>query len=50
LARDRQVALGWGNQELWALLAATAVFARTRNMLAMMVVGMGVFTALRLLG
>jgi branched-subunit amino acid transport protein len=50
LARDRQVALGWGNQELWALLAATVVFARTRNMLAMMVVGMGVFTAFRLLG
>jgi branched-subunit amino acid transport protein len=32
------------------LLAATVVFARTRNMMAMMVVGMGVFTVLRLVG
>jgi branched-subunit amino acid transport protein len=50
LAHDQHVTISWGNQQLWALLAATAVFARTRNMLAMMVVGMGVFTMLRLLG
>lgn len=49
LAHDKHVAISWGNQQLWALLAATVVFARTRNMLAMMTVGMGVFTALRLL-
>lgn len=50
LAHGGRVTISWGNQQLWALVAATAVFARTRNMLAMMVVGMGVFTALRLMG
>ena len=50
LAHDRHVTISWGNQQLWALLAATVVFARTRNMMAMMVVGMGVFTVLRLVG
>lgn len=50
LAHDRQVVITWDNRQLWALVAATVVFARTRNMLAMMVVGMGVFTVLRLLG
>jgi branched-subunit amino acid transport protein len=36
------------NNQIWALLAAALVFAKTRNMIAMMVVGMAVFTALRL--
>ena len=33
---------------MWALLVGSVVFAKTRNMLAMMGVGMAVFTALRL--
>ncbi|MEX0846741.1 MAG: AzlD domain-containing protein [Ilumatobacteraceae bacterium] len=49
LSSDQQVTIGWGNHQMWALVAAALVFAKTRNMLAMMVVGMGVFTALRLL-
>lgn len=36
------------NYQIWAMLAAAVVFAKTRNMIAMMVVGMAVFTALRL--
>jgi branched-subunit amino acid transport protein len=35
---------------MWAVLAAALVFARWRNMTAMIVVGMSVFTALRLWG
>jgi branched-subunit amino acid transport protein len=50
LAHDGHVTISWGNEQLWTLAVATFVFARTRNMLAMMVVGMSVFTALRLLG
>ena len=49
LSHDKHVTIGWGNNQMWALIAASLVFAKTRNMLAMMVVGMGVFTALRLL-
>jgi branched-subunit amino acid transport protein len=49
LSHGGKVSIGWTNHEMWSLLVATAVFAKTRNMLAMMVVGMGVFTALRLL-
>ncbi len=41
-------ALSMHNYRIWAVVAAGAVFAKTRNMLAMMVVGMAVFTALRL--
>lgn len=48
LARDGEVTLGWGNHQMWAVIAATAVGAKTRNMLAMIATGMGVFTALRL--
>jgi branched-subunit amino acid transport protein len=33
---------------MWAVLAAAAVFAKTRNMMVMMAVGMAVFTVLRL--
>ena len=48
LTRDHEVVIGWGNHQMWAVIAAAAVFARTRNMTAMMVVGMGLFTVLRL--
>ena len=48
LTRDHEIAIGWSNHQMWALLAAAAVFARTRNMMVMMAVGMGVFTFLRL--
>ena len=50
LAHDRRVTISWGNEQLWTLVVATVVFARTRNMLAMMLVGMSVFTVLRLVG
>ena len=49
LTREQEIAIGWGNHQMWALLAAAAVFAKTRNMAAMMAVGLSVFTALRLL-
>jgi branched-subunit amino acid transport protein len=48
LTRDGHMAIGWHNNELWAALAAAAVFAKTRNMLLMMAVGMTLFTVLRL--
>ena len=48
LTRDGHFHLGWHNNELWAVLIAAAVFAKTRNMLAMMTVGMVAFTLLRL--
>ncbi len=48
LTRDGEPYFSLGNNQLWATLVACAVFAKTRNMLAMMCVGMGVFTALRL--
>jgi branched-subunit amino acid transport protein len=48
LTRDHDIVIGWGNDQMWALLASAAVFAKTRNMMVMMVVGMGVFTVLRL--
>lgn len=48
LTRDHEVVIGWGNDQMWALLVAAAVFAKTRNMMVMMAVGMGVFTMLRL--
>jgi len=48
LTREQEIAIGWGNHQMWALLTAAAVFAKTRNMAAMMAIGMGVFTVLRL--
>ncbi len=36
------------NPKLWACVVAGAVFGATRSMIAMMAVGMAVFTALRL--
>jgi branched-subunit amino acid transport protein len=47
-SRNHHAYLSWHNNQMWALLAASLVFARTRNMTAMLVVGMTVFTALRL--
>lgn len=38
------------NEQLWGVVAAGAVFIWTRSMLAMMTVGMVVFTVLRLAG
>ncbi len=46
--RDHHPYLSWHNNQMWALLAAAAVFARWRNMTAMIVAGMAVFTLLRL--
>jgi len=48
LARDHQPYVSVHNFEMWAVVAAALVFAKTRNMIAMMVVGMTVFTVLRL--
>lgn len=48
--RDHQPYISWHNTHMWALLAAAVVFARWRNMTAMIVVGMAVFTVLRLSG
>ncbi len=36
------------NPRLWAVIAASLIFMKTRNMMVMMGVGMAVFTALRL--
>lgn len=49
LSKQGEVTIGWGNHQMWAVVAATVVGAKTRNMLAMIAVGMGVFTALRVL-
>ena len=46
--RDHEPYISWHNNQMWALVAAAAVFARWRNMTAMIVVGMAEFTALRL--
>jgi branched-subunit amino acid transport protein len=40
--------LDFTNPRLWAVVIAALVFAKTRNMMAMMAVGMAVFTILRL--
>ena len=45
--RDHEPFISWDNHQMWALLAASAVFAKWRNMTAMICVGMAVFTALR---
>ncbi len=46
--RGGQLMLTPENLRIWAVLAAAAVFLIKRNMLLMIGVGMGVFTALRL--
>jgi branched-subunit amino acid transport protein len=38
------------NDQLWGVVAAAVIFVRTRSMIVMMLVGMGVFTLLRLAG
>ena len=48
LTRDKQLYFSWHNNELWAVLIAAAVFAKTRSMLVMMAAGMAAFTLLRL--
>jgi branched-subunit amino acid transport protein len=48
--KQHELALSWQNNQMWALVVAGLVFAKTRNMLAMMAVGMTVFTSLRLWG
>ncbi|MFZ4718281.1 MAG: AzlD domain-containing protein [Ilumatobacteraceae bacterium] len=48
--RNHEPYISWHNHQMWALLAAAAVFARWRNMTAMIVVGMAVFTVVRLSG
>ena len=48
LTRDHQPAVSFGNDEMWGLVAAGVVASRTRNMVLIMAVGMGAFTALRL--
>jgi branched-subunit amino acid transport protein len=42
--------LDFTNPRLWGVVVAALVFAKTRNMMAMIVIGMAVFTALRLAG
>jgi branched-subunit amino acid transport protein len=48
LTRHGELYLDVNNNQMWAVLAATAVFCKTRNMMFMMAVGMAVFTVLRL--
>jgi branched-subunit amino acid transport protein len=48
LTRDGGLNLNWHNNQLWAVMIAAAVFAKTRNMIVMMAVGMIAFTLLRL--
>ncbi len=48
--KNQELVLSWHNNQMWALLVGGLVFAKTRNMLAMMGVGMTVFTILRLWG
>lgn len=49
LTRDHQVFVSVRNYQMWAVVLGTLVFLRFRNMLTLMIVVMGVFTALRLL-
>ncbi len=46
--KEHEPYISWNNHQMWALLAAGLVFAKFRNMTAMICVGMAVFTALRL--
>jgi branched-subunit amino acid transport protein len=48
LTQKGELFLSLDNDKLWAVLAGSIVFWRTRNMLLMMGVGMLVFTLLRL--
>lgn len=48
LTRDGHLYASASNEQVWGVVAAALVFVKTRNMLAMMAVGMVVFTLLRL--
>lgn len=48
LTRSQEPYLALDNYQWWALVAAAAVFIKTRNMIAMITVGMTVFTVLRI--
>ncbi len=48
LTKNHEPYLSIHNFQWWALLAAAAVFIKTRNMVLTISVGMAVFTALRL--
>jgi branched-subunit amino acid transport protein len=48
LTKNHQAFISVHNNQMWAVLAATVVFTFKRNMTLMVVVGMGVFTVLRL--
>ena len=48
LTRDHEPYLTLSNYQWWALLAGALVFIKTRNMIAMITVGMTVFTVLRI--
>lgn len=50
LVENGRLDIAVDNYEMWAVVAGTAVFLRWRNMLAMMTMGVAVFTALRVLG
>lgn len=47
-ARDHEPYVSVHNNQMWAVFAASLVFARTRSVTGTMAVGMAVFTALRL--
>ncbi|MDO8361362.1 MAG: AzlD domain-containing protein [Actinomycetota bacterium] len=47
-APEQRPFISWYNNQMWALLAGSLVFAKTRNMVATITVGMAVFTVLRL--
>ena len=47
LTRNQEPYLTFSNYQWWAVLAAGATFLKTRNMIAMISVGMTVFTVLR---
>lgn len=48
LAKEGSIYLSWQNDKFWAVLIAATVFYKTRNMVWMMLIGMGAFTVLRL--
>lgn len=48
LTRNHEPLLTIRNYQWWALVAAAAVFVKTRSMIAMITVGMALFTGLRL--
>lgn len=48
LTRQQEPFLSVDNNQLWAAMAAAVVFVKTRNMIAMISIGMVVFTVLRL--